>query len=154
MKTLFILLLSIPLTILGQQDGLLAVVENIEPPVFHKTPLEYKNVSHDLDILDESDSLSYIGTLYNSSLGQEIVIIEPTTELIVAVGQVEDYQNKQFTGYVKYLWPNGNIESEGRIVDGIKIGEWKRFKKNGEARSSKFYTQKRFNLLKKYCAKS
>ncbi len=41
------------------------------------------------------------------------------------------YQDGEATGVWKYYHDNGNMASEGRLVNGLKVGQWKFYNRSG-----------------------
>lgn len=44
-------------------------------------------------------------------------------------------------GHFTYYFQNGNIESEGVFVRGVKVGNWKRFDNNGKRKTDRYYPE-------------
>ncbi len=42
-------------------------------------------------------------------------------------------------GHFKFYHPNGNLESEGEFVRGIKVGTWKRYDVSGRPKADRYY---------------
>jgi len=50
-------------------------------------------------------------------------------------------------GTFSYYHDNGRIESEGRIVNGVKTGVWTRFDRSGGAKSEKIYSGQTYDQM-------
>jgi len=44
-------------------------------------------------------------------------------------------------GHFTYYYQNGQIESEGIFVRGVKVGNWKRFDTNGKRKTDRYYPE-------------
>lgn len=63
------------------------------------------------------------------------------------VGTFSDEQLTQANGIFSYYHDNGRLESEGRIVNGVKSGVWTRFDRSGNPKSEKIYDGKTYDQL-------
>ena len=62
-------------------------------------------------------------------------------------GTFSDEQLTQANGTFSYYHDNGRMESEGRIVNGLKTGVWTRYDRSGNAKSEKIYDGQTYDQL-------
>ena len=62
-------------------------------------------------------------------------------------GTFSDEKLTQANGTFSYYHDNGRMESEGRIVNGVKTGVWTRYDRSGNAKSEKIYDGKTYDQL-------
>jgi hypothetical protein len=63
------------------------------------------------------------------------------------MGTFSDEQLTQANGTFSYYHDNGRLESEGRIVNGVKSGVWTRFDRCGNPKSEKIYDGQTYDQL-------
>lgn len=62
-------------------------------------------------------------------------------------GTFSDEKLTVANGTFSYYHDNGRVESEGRIVSGVKTGVWTRFDRSGEAKSEKIYNGQTYDQM-------
>ena len=58
-----------------------------------------------------------------------------------------DEQLTQANGTFSYYHDNGRLESEGRIVNGVKTGVWTRYDRSGKPKSEKIYDGRTYDEM-------
>ena len=62
-------------------------------------------------------------------------------------GVYSDEQLTQANGTFSYYHDNGRLESEGRIMNGLKTGVWTRYDRNGNPKSEKIYDGQTYDQM-------
>ena len=79
--------------------------------------------------------------------GGYLVKVKAANGSLRMVGTYSDEQLTVANGIFSYYHDNGRLESEGRIVNGVKTGTWTRYDRSGNAKSEKIYNGQTYDQM-------
>ena len=120
--------------------GAFNLVAQTEKHVIHLNSMMQVSAEHKASyklVLDKNEEQTYDGSIYDY-MDKKIAYGK---YLKIGKSYHED-------GHFVYYHPNGQLESEGEFVKGIKVGSWKRYDNQGNRKHDRYYPAESADLVR------
>lgn len=133
--------LSIP-TAMQAQENTPAPVQQASVQQSAATSAGFQKMVHLDGLMQDTDQARAQFTLALTQISEyefDGTLIDRMNQIKASGGFVKVGKKYLEDGHFVYYHPNGNVESEGEYVKGIKVGYWKRYEANGTPKPDRYY---------------
>lgn len=116
------------------------LVAQSEKHVIHMNSMMQVSAEHKASyklVLEKNEEQTYNGSIYDYM------------DKKIACGKyMKIGKSFQQDGHFVYYHPNGQLESEGEFVQGVKVGSWKRYDNQGNRKHDRYYPAESADLVR------